>query len=747
LKKNVNKLLMGIQLKTDTGKTVFIEDKPFSSGGQGGVYRFLGSRSKMVAKIFYHETKERLVKAKKLEPRILFMIRNSPIKNSSQSIQNTLVWPIELLYKNGNFVGFSMPFAGDAKLNESPIKLTSLCKEELSKKIKTLNQWDKFDRSLPNSIKTRLQLCYNIARSVDALHSTQNYILVDFKPDNILINSNAWMSIIDLDSIQISRGNKTLFLAEAFTEEYIPPEWQKKMPLVPKTSKNVSWDRFCYAVLAYQLLLGIHPFTASHKKFHSTSEFIREGLFPNGKRKNELDYIPPVHNAFKTLPIEVQTLFLKCFEDGYHNSLIRPSLKEWADTIVNILQKPPKIISFKANKIIRNNLDPIHLSWKVENAGKILLNGKQIKNKKYIDVLPVKDTTYTLEVINENKSVKSQIAIKIDSRPPAIIFFKTNKLLLTNHLPAILSWKVERAKKIEINTIGNVTNKSSCKVSPKDDIDYYLRVTGYFGDIVEEKLTIKTSKKVPSIKSFKSNITHRTNDSKVYLSCVVDDAHTLYIEGVGDVSKLKNITVDPRKDTIYKLKAISYFGIESNSQLQVTVSKAPPVIELFEVSPKMRIDNTPIQLHWKVKNAEKITLMPTGEELKLKGSKNISPYRNIEYILKCETLFGIVITKKITAYVSKMPPVIKVFKFSKSMVQENSKVQLNWEVEGAQKIWINGNSITHHKGNMVVKIKKELKYYLKAETMFGSLANEIALIHVLKKPKLMKYKYSLKLKK
>jgi serine/threonine protein kinase len=572
---------MSIELTTDKSKTVYIEDKPFKSGGQGGVYYFTGGQKNIVAKVFYHETNEKLIKAKKLEHRIKFMVRNSPIKNSSAEIQNTLIWPLELLYRKGHFVGFTMPIAGDSKLNEIPIKLSCLCKLRLHHSIKTEDKWQKFARHKTNTLKTRLKLCYNIANAVNTLHKTKNYILVDFKPDNILINSNGIMSIIDLDSIQIAKNNKVIFNAEAFTEEYIPPEHQKKLSTISHTQKDESWDRFCYAVLAYQLLLGIHPFTASHKTLHSTSEFIREGLFPNGKKTSKFLLIPAPHKSFKSLPKEIQSLFLRCFGAGHDNPARRPSLQEWAVTLATILFKPPKIHWFKANKTVRNNLDPIRLSWNVNDFQKIRVNGKEIKNIDHINVTPIKNTIYTLEAINGNKSVKAQVAIQIDKTPPKILFFNSNKTMLTNHLPAKLSWEVERAKKIEITKVGDVTNKNNCNVSPRKDTEYHLIVYGYFGQKILQRLQLKVSKKPPVIKYFKSSINHREDNSKVFLGWQVEGAFKLYIDEIGEVTNLKYIQVDPKKDTVYNFKAISYFGITTTKTLKITVSKEAPIIDSF----------------------------------------------------------------------------------------------------------------------------------------------------------------------
>ncbi len=501
---------MAIKLTTNNGKTIQVEEEAFSSGGQGGVHHIIGGQSNLIAKIFYHESPEKLARAKKLEARIDFMIKNSPVKGSSQTIQNTLVWPREMLYRDGHFVGFIMPVAGDPQSKERPVKLTFLCKPDLSRLIKNLPQWDKFKRTQPKAMKTRLNLCYNIARTIQAVHDAKNYVLVDLKPDNILINSNGWMSIIDMDSIQISRNNQLLFPAEVFTEEYVPPEWQKNHAAITKSPKDESWDRFSYAVLAYQLLLGIHPFTASHAKFHATSDFIREGLFPNGRRKSECFKIPQPHMAFTTLPLEIQTLFLKCFEDGYTDPAKRPSMQEWSAAIIDILNRPAKIHWFKSSVSVRENRNPVRISWQVDGADKLLLDGKTVTGLSWMDVTPDYDTTYTLEAVSGSKSVKAQLLIKVDRRAP-VIQLDCQRLPASSEKRIVkLKWHTEHAEEVQIDQgIGKVAKTGNMQLTIEKDTVFTVTAVSPLGIVSSKTVSVVIIPKLNTAPTLKS-IQHKS---------------------------------------------------------------------------------------------------------------------------------------------------------------------------------------------------------------------------------------------
>ena len=159
------------------------------------------------------------------------------------------------------------------------------------------------------------------------LHQTGKYVLVDIKPENIKISLNGYISIIDLDSLEIVDGNKLLFPAQKLSAEYCPTEVKHldfKTQIIPET-----WDRFSMAVVFYKILFGIHPFAGtgieSYKNLVSHEQKIQAGLFPHGSRADLMDVVPFPHQNFKALPRHLQKLFLKSFDEGLYRPPLRPS--------------------------------------------------------------------------------------------------------------------------------------------------------------------------------------------------------------------------------------------------------------------------------------------------------------------------------------------------------------------------------------------------------------------------------------
>ena len=168
-------------LKTVHGKTIIsLEATPLGSGGEGDVYRITepSQHSTDVAKLLKPEkidpskleTKERL---SKLE----YLIANPPVLVNMHSV----IWPSDLLALNNRFCGYIMPTAVKGQ------KLTILTLPDIKRKYQ--QDWGRFDHKRPGSEGLRVKLCFNIAAALSQIHAAKRYVLVDLKPDNIVINS------------------------------------------------------------------------------------------------------------------------------------------------------------------------------------------------------------------------------------------------------------------------------------------------------------------------------------------------------------------------------------------------------------------------------------------------------------------------------------------------------------------------------------------------------------------------------
>ena len=297
---------------------------PFASGGEGSLHHIeTEGYEGLVAKI-YHPQKRTLLRQHKIG-----YLQKHPPKELVKEAGITLVWPQQLLLNEQNeFIGFLMPFVEGEKL-----EILSLPK--LGKRYRT--QWQDYDFAVDVRRHNRMAMCYKIARAIEQLHHTERYVVIDMKPDNIVIQPNGSVALVDLDSIEVVENGETLYDAPVATPEYTPPDSYWENPAIDPTQEE-PWDRFGLAVIFYKLLLGIHPFAASTKGTHaeatSLSEKIEQGLFVHNPNVQQyLEVIPAQHEEYQRLPLAIQQLFERCFIEGHTQPFARPSATEWAHAL------------------------------------------------------------------------------------------------------------------------------------------------------------------------------------------------------------------------------------------------------------------------------------------------------------------------------------------------------------------------------------------------------------------------------
>lgn len=308
-----------------TKELLELANKPFASGGEGAIYaiEFPLEWTGSVAKI-YHPSKRTIAKQNK----IAYLLAHPPAGADGAA----LVWVQAVLTdEDGAFVGLLMPKAAGEKLE-------ILCTPKLPRSLRTT--WYRFHRDAPQAVPLRLKLCYNIAIAIQQIHALEQYVLVDFKPDNVLVQPHGLVALVDLDSIEIVENGITLFDAPVATPDYTPPEYYRKHTTDP--TQQQAWDRFSMAVVCYKVLLGIHPFAASYKgnlsHYNDLTQKIEHGLYVHAPYlKNQLAAVPPLHNDLKQLPKAIQELFDRCFVAGHLDAAQRPTVQEWCSTLLQCL--------------------------------------------------------------------------------------------------------------------------------------------------------------------------------------------------------------------------------------------------------------------------------------------------------------------------------------------------------------------------------------------------------------------------
>jgi DNA-binding helix-hairpin-helix protein with protein kinase domain len=283
--------------KNKTGYAVLLGQE-IGKGGEGIVYKSSGSTC---IKVY---DKPSIEKGQKLEALV-----------SMQSLlPHGFTWPYELIFDGSMVAGFIMPYVTNA------FSLFELTKLSLSKSKAVV--LSKFDRYSQIGLQSRIIVCLNLCKALHKLHQTPNIIITDLKPQNILWDINGQVTLTDMDSVQLKTGTK-IFSGGAMTAEYTRP--------LVSTVVDTYHMSFALAVILYEILLGIHPYSASfsgkYENLTSIAEKIEANLFVFGNTPPTV--IPKPHSKFNYLPQSITNLFTKAFGTSIYNTSNIPSPEEW----------------------------------------------------------------------------------------------------------------------------------------------------------------------------------------------------------------------------------------------------------------------------------------------------------------------------------------------------------------------------------------------------------------------------------
>lgn len=316
-----------------SGAQIIVADSVIASGAEGEVRNIVSPKNykDSCVKIYYINKR-----SAERERKLSFMVDNPP--GNVRGKGYLIAWPLDLVYnENREFIGFVMPLADSGSK-----ELVYLTSTKISNKLS--QEWhERFDRTNgKKSVMSRLKLMKNIAIPLYLLHNTGKYVLGDFKPQNVLVTYNGSIILTDLDSIQITEGQRVLFPLQASTDFYMPPECFTQAVGHDKTvSIQLSWDYFSIGVVFYQLLFGLHPYVVTPKNISDDSSFeipqnIAGNLFPFGDNADQIASYPKLHDNFLHLPKDIQDLFKSAFSS---DPAKRPSSNTWGQVLHSEIMK------------------------------------------------------------------------------------------------------------------------------------------------------------------------------------------------------------------------------------------------------------------------------------------------------------------------------------------------------------------------------------------------------------------------
>lgn len=608
-------------------------------------------------------------------------------------------------------------------------------------------------------IASKLVICYQIANGFDLLRKFQ-YIHADFKPEALFVNlEKLQCAIIDFDSGAVMQtennkpttwGTKQTWLAQEIVDQITIGEMKRKNAndLIP-VQVDLWSDTWSVAVCIHCLIFTLHPFyflTEITKR--SIEEFVDSKAkfpeFPNGLKyfnKQKLPLFNKYCSSFKThLPKSIQEKFSNSFTSGCFNPSRRITYAQWK-TVLQSIQKPPKILSFKSDKKLILDKTSVTFNWKIEDDATVFLNNINVTGKTKFQIVIRKDTEFELKVSNPFGNASKKIKIETSKDKPTIKSFRSN---LTNNYVGtnkdiMLTWDISNYETIEIVGVADVTNKNRFTINaPKKDTTLTIKATTFFGQISTKKINLTVNRKPPQIDDFStSNNTILDIKKPAILKWQIKGAENIFIDnGIGDVTNKNSVEVIPRVDSVYTIIATSYFGIISRKQVRVQVSKAPPKIKKFESNKQLVTKVEDVILYWEAENADKIFINKgIGDVTNSKTASYKITEGDTTFTLTAISYFGVKSTSTITIQTLKVPPTIKSFYSSKNIVSDSKPIKLSWNIADANSIVIdNGVGDVSKLRSVEISVKNDVTYTIYAKSLFGALSTRQVRINISKRP-------------
>ena len=311
------------------GKTETLNKRDFlAQGGEGSVY----ARGSKAYKIYSDQSK---------------MIPADKIRELSVLTNPNIIKPEDVIFSGKKAIGYTMRYIP---------KNVSLC-QIFTKAFK--------DR---NGITPEIcfDLVQNMRSTIEHIHGNK-ILIVDLNEMNFLTSKDfKEVYFIDVDSYQTQTYPATAIM-ESIRDRHAKPG---------KFSVNTDW--FSFAVVSFQVFIGIHPYKGKHPKLSGFDERMNS----NVSVFNSAVSIPKCCLSFDVIPANWRDWYKAVFENGLRCS---PPIEGGVMTsIVTIVTTVSGSDNFVIKELFECDWDIVHYEPNFGNECVVCNNGFRIKDGKHI---------------------------------------------------------------------------------------------------------------------------------------------------------------------------------------------------------------------------------------------------------------------------------------------------------------------------------------------------------------------------
>lgn len=284
-------------------------------------------------------------------------------------------------------------------------------------------------------------------------------------------------------------------------------------------------------------------------------------------------------------------------------------------TLVDKYTKEPKIKSFRASSDYLVVGQSYKLTWEVNDASRVYLNGKKIPAtvcECEVRPLHIGLKSYELKVENGLKTVAAKLSVNVVENVRIEVGLSLKKLRKRKMQASLLQWDVQNAKKVTLETTDGdselIPLNGEKKCSPNVSTTYTIKAMALDG-ITEVSKSVSIGVFAESEVLFKADKTFTFKEVPVTLSWNVKNAKSVSLENetVPLVGK-KVVTTD--KEKCYVLEVEDEFGTK---QVPLTIKTIPlPQIKTV-LLPLPKLEKT-VQVQYNIP-APKVELNVQMQEL------------------------------------------------------------------------------------------------------------------------------------
>jgi regulator of replication initiation timing len=357
--------------------------------------------------------------------------------------------------------------------------------------------------------------------------------------------------------------------------------------------------------------------------------------------------------------------------------------------------------------------DPITFQWDQVSGPSIALSGRNTaraafraaEGASYAFRLTVKDDQGAMSLARTTVTARSTPRVVIQR-------FSATPSTIQPGGAATLTWAVLNADTVEITDLGSVNPQSGAsEVRPAETKTYRLTAKNEVSE-VSESVTVVVEQPSVRIVNFRAAPPSIRAGEPSNLVWETENADTVTISGIGNVSLTGTASVSPTDTTTYTLTATNRFGsVSATATVTVTAPAAPRILS-FTATPVEIAEGESSTLRWEVQGATEVNITDIGDTT-LRGSTSVTPAATRTYILSAKNPGGEA-TASVTITV--IPPA-RIGSFTATPPESPAPgelVRLSWTTTNANEVSISGIGVVAPSGSVDVRPTADTTYTLTA---------------------------------